>query len=57
MPQKKQTDEQRLKELEESLELMDESGLPIPDRKRLTVIDDDPKGMDEFWSEQNKSTE
>lgn len=50
MPQRKQTDEQRLIELEQSLELMEEADLPEP--RNLKVIEDDPDGMDEFWEEQ-----
>jgi hypothetical protein len=52
MPQKKQTPEQRLIELEESLELMDTADLPELNEEQLRVGEDDPEGMDEFWEEQ-----
>lgn len=49
MPQKRQTDEQRLLEIEESDRLLEEQGFGAT---RDNMADDDPEGMDEFWEEQ-----
>lgn len=54
MPQAKQTDAQRLKELEESTELLEKQGFKP---RRGVMIEDDPDGLDEFWSERVPSSE
>lgn len=51
MPQKKQSDEQRVKDIEESDKLLDEQKFKP---KGDNMADDDPDGMDEFWEERAK---
>lgn len=61
MPQAKQTDEQILKELQQSLDLIDESDLPaVSDRHSVVVEDlseDDESEMEAFWRERAEKAE